>query len=44
MKKTAKFGLKQLQHPGVGRYFADQAAIAALTGFNPEVAGPLMGA
>ena len=44
MKKVAKFGLKQLQHPAVGRFVADQAAIAASAGFNPEVAAPLMGA
>jgi len=44
VKKVAKFGLKQLQHPAVGRFVADQAAIAASTGFNPEVAAPLMGA
>ena len=44
VKKVAKFGLKQLQHPAVGRFVADQATIAASTGFNPEVAASLMGA
>ena len=44
VKKVGKFAIKQLQHPAVGRFVADQAAIAASTGFNPEVAAPLMGA
>ena len=44
MKKIGNFAIKQLQHPAVGRFVADQAAIAASTGFNPEVAAPLMGA
>ena len=44
VKKIGKFAAKQLQHPAVGRFVADQAAIAASTGFNPEVAAPLMGA
>jgi len=44
VKKVGKFAIKQLQHPAEGRFVADQAAIAASTGFNPEVAAPLMGA
>ena len=44
VKKIGKFAIKQLQHPAVGRFVADQAAIAASTGFNPEAAVPLMGA
>ena len=44
VKKIRKFTIKQLPHPAVGRFVADQAAIAASTGFNPEVAAPLMGA
>ena len=44
VKKIGKFAIKQLQHPAVGHFVADQAAIAASTGFNPEVAAPLMGA
>ena len=44
VKKIGKFAIKQLEHPAVGRFVADQAAIAASTGFNPEVAAPLMGA
>ena len=44
VKKIGKFAIKQLHHPAVGRFVADQAAIAASTGFNPEVAAPLMGA
>ena len=44
VKKVGKFAIKQLQHPAVGRFVADQAAIAASTGFNPEVAALLMGA
>ena len=44
VKKVGKFAIKQLQHPAVGRFVADQAAIAASTGFNPKVAAPLMGA
>ena len=44
VKKVGKFAIKQLHHPAVGRFIADQAAIAASTGFNPEVAAPLMGA
>ena len=44
VKKIGKFAIKQLQLPAVGRFVADQAAIAASTGFNPEVAAPLMGA
>ena len=44
VKKVGKFAIKQLQHPAVGRFVTDQAAIAASTGFNPEVAAPLMGA
>ena len=44
VKKIGKFAIKQLHHPAVGRFVADQAAIAAWTGFNPEVAAPLMGA
>ena len=44
VKKVGNFAIKQLNHPAVGRFIADQAAIAASTGFNPEVAAPLMGA
>ena len=44
VKKVAKFGMKQLQHPAVGKFLSDQATIAASSGFNPEVAAPLMGA
>ena len=44
VKKVGKFAAKQLQHPAVGRFVSDEAAIAASTGFNPEVAAPLMGA
>ena len=44
VKKIGKFAMKQLKHPAVGRFVADEAAIAASTGFNPEVAAPLMGA
>ena len=44
VKRVAKFGLNQLKHPAVGKFMADQATIAASTGFNPEVAAPLMGA
>ena len=44
VKKVGKFAMKQLQHPAVGRFVTDEAAIAASTGFNPEVAAPLMGA
>jgi hypothetical protein len=44
VKKIGKFAIKQLQHPAVGNFIRDQAAIAASTGFNPEVAAPLMGA
>jgi len=44
VKKIGKFAMKQLQHPAVGNFIRDQAAIAASTGFNPEVAAPLMGA
>ena len=44
VKKVGKFAMKQLQHPAVGNFMRDQAAIAASTGFNPETAAPLMGA
>jgi len=46
VKKVGKFAMKQLQHPAVGNFIRDQAAIAASTGFNPdsEVGAPLMGA
>ena len=42
VKKIGKFAIKQLHHPAVGQFVADQAAIAACTGFNPEVAAPLI--
>jgi len=35
---------KQLQHPAVGKFLRDEALIAATSGFNPEVAAPVMAA
>ena len=39
-KKLGRFAMQQLKHPAVGRFIGDTAAIAAVSGFNPEVAGP----
>ena len=37
-KKLGGFAQQQLKHPAVGRCIGDTAAIAAASGFNPEVA------
>ena len=47
MKKVAAFARgvkKQLKHPAVGKFFRDEAVIAASSGLNPEIAGPAMAA
>ena len=43
-KKIAQFARAQLKHPAVANFIRDQAGIAAMSGFNPEVAGPAMAA
>ena len=47
MKKVASFARgvkKQLRHPAVGKFFRDEAMIAATNDFNPATAGPAMAA
>lgn len=43
-KKLGHFAMQQLKHPAVGRFIGDTAAIAAASGFNPEVAAPAIAA
>ena len=41
-KRIGNFARAQLQHPAVANFIRDQAGIAAMSGFNPEVAAPAM--
>lgn len=44
VKRLGNFARAQLKHPAVANFIRDQAGIAAMSGFNPEVAGPAMAA
>ena len=44
VKRLTNFARGQLKHPAVANFIQDQVGIAAVSGFNPEVAAPAMAA